>query len=367
MAEPTEIYVDPAIAADSGTGTIGDPFGDLQFALNSVTRDATNGNRFNVKAGTAEVLAAALTLATYGTPTEDAPLVFQGYTSAAGDGGIAEIDLNSFAMFTTTYGHVSVGFCEPHNAGSATILTLGVGGTAFENEIHDTTGNAIYLNGANAKAIRNHIHDVGNIGIFMASTGTCALLNRLENGSVKKFARCVSGTGGGLIEENTIDVDGSTDGIVIDGDGVNCRNNSIYSAGGTGVGISTLAVRGYSILLDNVIEGFSGVGGNGIELHASGKAQLYGGNKVYNCTTNFDVTGKVLVDLGGNASLSASPFVDAAGGDFRPNNVAGGGAELRGAAFGVSGQTDSKDIGAVQHADTPSTTTNIITRKRRVM
>lgn len=80
----TEYYIDPAIDANSGTGTIGDPFGDLQYALDTVTRDGTNGDRFNVKAGTAEVLTAALSLATYGTPTEAAPLVIQGYTSAAG-------------------------------------------------------------------------------------------------------------------------------------------------------------------------------------------------------------------------------------------------------------------------------------------
>lgn len=88
----TEYYVDPAINANSGTGTIGDPFGDLQYGLNTVTRNATDGDRFNIKAGTAEVMAAAIDLTTYGTPTQAAPLIFQGYTSAQGDGGIGEIN-----------------------------------------------------------------------------------------------------------------------------------------------------------------------------------------------------------------------------------------------------------------------------------
>jgi len=50
-------------------------------------------------------------------------------------------------------------------------------------------------------------------------------------------------------------------------------------------------------------------------------------------------------------ALSADPYVNKAGGDFRPNNVAGGGADLRGAGSGVFGQTNNTDIGAVQHGD----------------
>ena len=52
----TEIYVDPSIAADSGTGTIGDPFGDLEYAIEQTTFDTTNGTRLNVKAGTDDFL-----------------------------------------------------------------------------------------------------------------------------------------------------------------------------------------------------------------------------------------------------------------------------------------------------------------------
>ena len=53
----TEVYVDPAINGNSGTGTLVDPYGDLQYALDTKARDSTNGDRFNIKAGTAEVLA----------------------------------------------------------------------------------------------------------------------------------------------------------------------------------------------------------------------------------------------------------------------------------------------------------------------
>jgi hypothetical protein len=50
-------------------------------------------------------------------------------------------------------------------------------------------------------------------------------------------------------------------------------------------------------------------------------------------------------------SLGADPYVNQAGGDFRPNANSPGGAQLRAAGIGVYGQTDSEDIGAVQHTD----------------
>ena len=97
MAQPSETYVDPSIAGASGAGTVGDPYGDLQHALDTMTRDATNGDRINIKAGTDEILAGVIDLTTYGTPSSAAHLVFQGYTSAAGDGGIGGIDANAGA------------------------------------------------------------------------------------------------------------------------------------------------------------------------------------------------------------------------------------------------------------------------------
>ena len=47
MTTPTELYVDPSIAADSGAGTIGDPYGDLEYCIEQETFDLTNGTRIN--------------------------------------------------------------------------------------------------------------------------------------------------------------------------------------------------------------------------------------------------------------------------------------------------------------------------------
>lgn len=56
--------------------------------------------------------------------------------------------------------------------------------------------------------------------------------------------------------------------------------------------------------------------------------------------------------------LTADPFVNAAGGDFRFNNNAGGGAELRGMGYprswpGLDSIPNARDMGAYQHATPP--------------
>ena len=85
----TNYYVDPGSGSDvTGTGTVGSPWASVQHALDNITRDATNGDQINIKAGTADVLSSPLTLATYGTTSATAPLSFRGYTSAAEDGGV---------------------------------------------------------------------------------------------------------------------------------------------------------------------------------------------------------------------------------------------------------------------------------------
>lgn len=123
MGTPTDYYVDPSIAGNSGSGTIGDPYGDLQHALDSVTRDSTNGDQFNIKAGTDEILSAALDLSTYGTPSKSARVFFRGYTTSKGDGGIGGISGGgSVAILAATVQYITWRDMHLHNCGSADIV-----------------------------------------------------------------------------------------------------------------------------------------------------------------------------------------------------------------------------------------------------
>jgi hypothetical protein len=78
--------------------------------------------------------------------------------------------------------------------------------------------------------------------------------------------------------------------------------------------------------------------------NTSGNINL--GAKAYNDTSDF---------YGGNIILTASPFIDAASGDFRLNDNINGGKLLKGKAFpeqyfGIDSFTNAQDIGAVQSA-----------------
>ena len=95
----TEVYVDASIGADSGAGTIGDPYGRLSYAFTQ-SSSVTNGKRYNVKGTT---LGSPET--SFGTPpngSTTSPVYIQGYTAAAGDGGTLFVDGGGSAIVTDT-------------------------------------------------------------------------------------------------------------------------------------------------------------------------------------------------------------------------------------------------------------------------
>lgn len=323
MAAPTETYVDPSIAADSGAGSIGDPYGDLQYALDNVTRDATNGDRFNIKAGTAELPTGTLSLATYGTSlAADAPLIFQGYTSAAGDGGKGEINggAGNFTLMPATQ-FIICRDLKLHNTGTAGIIVWNAvnwnllercefatstnaralymgtgtrvlncsfsgGWAAAQNIVDFTTGLAIG-NWFNVDAA------VGNALTFSGNDGAVALRNIFSCGAVASTMLRVQGRGG-IISQN-----------------------SILAAAATGIGISLEAAGDGVIVTNNIVEGFSGTGGDGIQVASGAKIALYAGNAYYNNTANeTGVSGAVFCDGGDNEALGSSPFAKSGANTF---------------------------------------------------
>lgn len=324
MANPTNYYVDPAGNANSGTGSIGDPFLDLQYALNTVTRDATNGNQFNIKAGTDEVLAAALSLATYGNPGTTSPLVIRGYTATANDGGIGGISgAATYSIWNGAQDNISFIDLHLHNCGAANIVdgetSASLRLSVIHCEIDDTTGHGL-VGAATAVFRDNYIHNVGNYGIRLIGSDCVIKNNFLKNGT-NKFVIAIAlggGTSGVKIENNIISIDGTSIGINPIGYAPQIEGNSIYSAGGTGKGIlvNTAADAVGITLINNIVQGFSGSGGVGISAPVASILNLYGNNKCYNNATNFSIVGRVLSDLGNNDTLLASPFTNPAGDDF---------------------------------------------------
>lgn len=322
----TEIYVDPSIAADSGAGTIGDPYGDLEYAIVQTTYDTVNGTRFNLKAGTAELLAADLYDATQDVsvsiayvPVEAAPLIVQGYTAVQGDGGVGEIDGQSgnysiFGQSTSSSRHVQMIDLHCHSTGTATIIDLDSYSQVNRCEVHGTTSHAVRL-GLGSTAIKNYVYDYGanDTGLdayFMA-------FNFISNGASLSYG---ANAGAHTCIRNIFDLQGAARGILA-GDSAWILGNSVYSDGTVAaLGIFCPANTYTAAMLNNVVEGFSFSGSAGIEAAGSNCGiHNFGGNSVFNCATEF--SGPTLLGnetFSGNEILTVSPFTDAANRDFSP-------------------------------------------------
>ena len=313
MGALTEVYVDPSIAANTGSGTIGSPYGDLQYALNTVTRDSTNGNRINIKAGTAEILTATLDFTTYGTPTAAAPLVFQGYTSAAGDAGKGDIDGNNgnFNIFNGGRSHVRFIDLHVHNTGTASVIKLGATGCGvLQCEVDTTTLDGIENNTSDAFIIANNIYGFGRAGAALGKgiiADNFIIISHSTGGSGAINLNPAAITDVSVIERNIIYLTADNNGInLAAGSLALVRHNSIYCS----VASTRRAIfdQGGAVILGNIMEGFSGVGGAGVDnIGAAAAMRLLGFNSAYNCETPFDVS-EVDTNLGSNETLSASPF-----------------------------------------------------------
>lgn len=119
---------------------------------------------------------------------------------------------------------------------------------------------------------------------------------------------------------------------------------TFHSIGGSGVFIRTDVWP--PVLVQSCL--FSQVSGYAISYgHTS--TQVRGTrNAIYAVTGGFSQMPKYLLDQ--PITLTQPPFVDAAGGDFRLNDLPGGGALCRAAGIGPVGQQSALDIGAVQTA-----------------
>lgn len=321
----SEIYVDPSINADSGTGTIGDPFGDLEYAIKQTTFDTTNGTRVNVKSGSTEYLQADLGTAQLDTVTTvawvesvTAQAVIQGYTAAAGDGGRATIDcttsgsligtptarryqnlidldiVNTSALVINTYAETTVMNCSIEGNASAKCVSM----TGVYNVFHNN-----YVYGHTSGSYCVDLSSVIVTNNYISQSGTGPTLWVLD---------------GDAYIANNILVIGHADGDGIYTSGNSCIvNNSIYNSTGVGTG-QAIYLYTTGLINNNLIEGFNGTGGRAIDVQTTTKPVLsIQGNGFYNNESNFNGTAITLYESD-NETLGVSPFTDAANGDFSP-------------------------------------------------
>lgn len=357
MAAPTEIYVDPSIAGDSGAGTVGDPYGDLEWAIEQATFDTTNGNRVNVKNGTDETLAAVINTAMADTgtsiawaPTATAPLIFQGYTSAAGDGGVGGISGGGSIAIFTADNFIHFRDMHTHNCGSAAILTLDSKCSIVGCEVDNTSGSGIVMDTGNSTCGGNYIHNVGGFGI-KHNTGA-VWDNYLANGS-NDFSEAIQVRGNCAVTGNIISIDGASKGIRLIADGNLVQFNSVLSAGGTGTGIES-DTESAIVISNNLVEGFSTSAGKGIDLSSSSEVQYAFNNAAFNNVTDYANASDGDSDWPAardNESLGATPFAKSGSDTFANRFTYFAPVDTGNVQGGAYPSGARRDKGAVQHVD----------------
>ena len=353
-------------------GAVNFPVGLITGALTNASGNAT---RINFKGGTNYAITATITNSVQG------PVIYQGYTTAIGDGGKATVDGGT--------------------AGASYNLLLQNGSPArcgiqwrdfiFQNNGATGTAEGVVCHDFEVMFIRCVFNSVRGYG-YIEDSGLCYLIeceayacNQSNNTntaglSASILLRCTSHDNTGS-NSSGIFTTAIAIGCIADSNGdrgivaistivssvINC---DAYNNGGSGI------VFGSFVITSNIIENCNSVknGGYGFDNPDAAGSFFFSNNAVGSGTqangsgaTNLQVSSSVTNENLVTYAANITPWVDPANGDFRINLAAAKNAG-RGAftetASSYSGSIGYPDIGAAQaNAESPI----LVNKRRRIM
>ncbi len=349
MALPTKYYVDRSIDTDSGAGSVGNPYGRIQHALDTVTRDATNGDEFCVFNTGSPVLAASIDLTTYGAQAATAPVVFRSCDATGAYVYGADFDLDgSKSLFAATNAYMIVEGMRIHNSGANQLVEIGGSSQLINCRFDDCTNSpAVHCNGSYTLVINCEFADVNGRALQVSNSTAYVAGNWFRGGNKLFTVGIYIGHNGAAVFRNMLLPTSSAHGIQITGLGNRVSHNSILAANTSGTGIIvTTGNRWNNLFSNNLIEGFAsaGVGIGGV----AGNVYFAQRNAFFNCATRLGTGDFYPLDgTGDNETLGSSPFAKNGAATFAnrfkyfaPRNVG----NVRGGAW----PGNSLDKGAVQ-------------------
>ncbi len=348
-------YVSPGSGNDTtGNGTIGTPWATVQKALNTITRNATDGDTINVQAGTADTLTAELSLTAYGTPTPAAPLIFRGYTATANDGGIGEIDgAGSVAIYdagnNANKSYIHFWGMKLGNTGASRVIRMQAYSSLVNCELHTSAATqAVYFHNVSIRVVGCLFHSLSGTNNVSMASSTVFFIGCTFRSSAGTNILHLTGSAG-VVANCHFDIsdDTSLTAIYSTSD-VFVMNCTIYSnVAQTVPAILVEPSTGLALTLNNLVVGYNGVGGVGYS--ARGYLTAAAGNGFYNTTTAQAVTSKASYELQAPVTLSVPPLIDPANDDFglTVDSAARGAAWPR-VARGMPVTVNAADIGATQ-------------------
>lgn len=295
------------------------PWASMHAAVDFIT-DGGAGNQINLKAGTADVLATSIDWTNYSPTNAIAnPLVIRGYTSAADDDGIGEIDGNNAVDRTFVY-HITARYTyfidlKLHNTTSE-VLKSHLDCAVLRCEIYDGGTSATTSIAARSRMIGCNLHTggVGARAVDSSASDSLFLANRVTSHSDTAFffvahrnyaiANLIHDVGDHGIQF------GSGDQHVGYANTVTGDN----SAGEWGFFVN--AGSHANIILSNIIKDFGSGTGGAIHFDGSDSALVLGYNNMHGNAA--DVDGKLVfgLDLTAFDTTTDPTFTDAAGDDY---------------------------------------------------
>jgi len=347
-------YVDPVGGDDvGGTGAIGDPWQTTQHALDNAVVGA-DGCQINLRDTGADTLAASLNYTAYkatnGTSQHE-PIIIRGYTAAANDGGIGELDGNggNFVIIDSlsdTMNGVALYDLDVHNSGTADGINVYRNTNISGCSIYNIGGRGIYGTFYNCNVVNNYIA-CADYGIYIQQYSLSAYnIVDVSAGSSWGIYLPINTTKGSHFD--CVLTGPSSNGIYL-GAGVYVLNASVYGASGGGTyGIFNSGDN--AVIANCIVANLTGVGAYGISGNGNNDNTVLAANAFWNCTNDSDY-GPNELQIAADIALGANPFVDAPNLDF--SLTATSTARNAGWPSASPNGTTAQflDIGAAQHVD----------------
>ena len=355
----SEYYVRPTNGDDTNAGTShAEAWLTVQHALDTITVDTTDGDRINICDESTLTISSLLDPTTFGNPGRPG-LIFQGYTSVSGDGGIFHIDADSNKVIEqSTYDYISFIDGKISNWPSSTLairldakcnlinmefdglgiatkaVWLGTGGFIQGCKFHDfNTGYADTVRVGGCYMFINNFVEVysENVGLRVSYNSTIIGNMFLMTHANASWGVMTSSANLCLIANNTFLAN------------TPCNGAGVYLSGTTSSGCT---------IINNYFEGFSDSGYGIYSTATQNMCLLLSNNYYYNNTDNESIAADTVRVINAPVTLSASGVMNNAwvSGDLDLSPAK----ELINNAlvtqFAAGDTVHSKDVGAVQRA-----------------
>lgn len=272
--------------------------------------------------------------------TTDGKIIFKSSSVIRPAINIAHTVSGSYGI-TISGSHLRFDHIKIDQTTNTNLVTAMIGASGFASDLHfkdcelteesSTNRDRFFINPLNLVTVGIifedcYIHDTGAIKCANVQGRTGVRIERCYFKDITGTAIEIEDEFGAVIRNNVIDTT-TIRGIQIKDNcaGAIISGNLIYAAGTDGIGIVGTGPYG-SAIRENVVVN-SGEHGIQVDAAPGGNEVLNNDHNAFFNNTSGEITG--IANGDNDITLTADPFIDAAGGDFNLNNVAGGGVALR--------------------------------------